>query len=1200
MKNLLTAVASGFLSMHSLTAAPITWGAATDISGSNDANNHDVSTTGTFVEAFNLGADNATTVMTANGVTFTGSGTVLDQSSTANAFNGSTGDSAYDTLLRNIDFGNGGDLVTRAVGNSQLTVGQPYQLQIWFVDTRNARSMRYGDGESPENTVDLDDQFVIGTFVADGTSQTFTLDAIGFGNAHINGYQLRELPNTPLPPNPPSNLVAIAGDTEVTLDWDTNNQFGFSNFVVRQATSPGGPYTDIASPTESLFVDTGLSNDTTYYYVVATENNIPETSANSEEVSATPEVFIPDAPEIPASFNALSQDGAVALNWADNLQEGFLEFRVSRSTTAGGPYSQITSTVESTFTDNAVTNGTTYFYVVTAVNSDGVESANSNEDSATPEEGVVPPNFVFIITDDQDTYSIGAYRNREPVEPDSAGQPYLVDTPNIDRLANEGMLFHQARIMGSRSGAVCVGTRTSIMTGKNAWENNTDVSGPVTFPAIFNNGLRGGSGTQPYATYRTCKNGNSFNTANVEFTVRNDATRRGNTDGNGSEWHKDRALDHIEDWRINHQADGTPFLMYLGFSHPHDERNAREDPALTARYGCINTTTPGALRVNQGAPPLPFNFLSATPATFPAHPFDNGHLRVRDEARVPGVLEYRTEAVVRNEIGRNFACVDWIDRQLEIVFARLEDPNNDGDSSDSLLDNTYIVFTSDHGMSIGRHGLMGKQNLYEPTWRVPYIVRGPGITPGSSSDALIYLHDTFPTFCDLAGIDTPTSIDDNDGRSFRSVLEGASETHRERAYGMYAGGDRPGQRAITDGRFKLIKYDVDPSNTQVTQMFDLATNPFELLPEHGTPNIAEEPAYAAIRNQLETQMMAERIRNADPDPFLGDRTLLRFEGGDVDETPTTHLDEFPFNNDAVAMSGTGGTLPFLKSDVAFATDFVLGETNTLSLDFEQDLQQYLQIPHNDRAINFGAVPYTIEAWVKLETLPTSNDIASAMPVVMKKVIGAGDSDLDYLFLAAAGNYGGTANFDKLAMHLGNRAVLSSLAIPDTNWHHISVAVDPPNNTIRFTMDDQEDTQALTAFGNTNLGPVVIGAHFNASSQVDSSFDGCIDEVSITDGFLSLAELQPLAAVNEVTDLEITDFAFDSGDFTFNLTFTSDETNLYTIERSTTLEADDWTQLESFSLIPGAAGTTSTTTQALPLANPNLAAQEFFRVRSGSN
>ena len=87
-------------------------------------------------------------------------------------------------------------------------------------------------------------------------------------------------------------------------------------------------------------------------------------------------------------------------------------------------------------------------------------------------------------------------------------------------------------------------------------------------------------------------------------------------------------------------------------------------------------------------------------------------------------------------------------------------------------------------------------------------------------------------------------------------------------------------------------------------------------------------------------MMIERLRNNDPDPFLGDRTLFRFEDGNADDTPTVHLDEFAFTNDGLAFSGTGGALPTLKTEVPAPTDFVLGDANTLSLGFEQDLQQY--------------------------------------------------------------------------------------------------------------------------------------------------------------------------------------------------------------------------------------------------------------------
>jgi len=898
----------------------------------------------------------------------------------------------------------------------------------------------------------------------------------------------------------------------------------------------------------------------------------------------------PPAPVPPTNLVAIAGNNRITLNWDDNTQPGFKEFRVKRSGTTGGPYAQIGTTGNSLFTDTGVTNGATCYYVVTTVNIDDVESAPSIEVSGTPEPTAEPPNFLFVITDDQDIYTIGAYRRTEPVEKNAEGSPYVVDTPNMDRLAAEGMLFHQARLMGADSGAVCTPSRTCIMTGKNSWQRTEGVSAAVTFPGIFNRGVRSGIGDLPYATYRTCKSGNSYPTANGEFTVVNDATKRGNTDGNGSEWHADHAIDYIDHWRSHHRPVGKPFFIYLGFSHPHDTRSARTTPDLTGRYGCVNTSAPGGIVLNPNAPPLPLNFLFCTPATYPAHPFDHGHLDVRDELSVSGIEDYRTEAVVRNEIGRNFACVDWIDQQLGRVLARLEDPDGNGDASDSVLNNTYIVFTSDHGIAIGRHGLQGKQNLYEHTWRVPYIVRGPGIAPGTESDALIYLHDTFPTFCDLAGLDLPVTIDGNDGRSFRAVLEGSSTYHRNVLYGLYAGGDKPGMRAVTDGRFKLIKYDVAGNTVQETQLFDLEQNPFELLHEHGVPNLATRPAYARIRQRLEERLMEQRVENADPYAFLGDRTLLRFEDGASGGTATTLADRFPFGNSGTALSGNGGALPTFSADVPHATDYVVGETNTLSLDFEHDNQDYVQVA-DSRELDFGNAPFTIEAWVKLETLPTTDSMASAMPVVMKKVIGAGDAELDYMFLAAAGHYGSTNNCANLALHLGSGRVISSLAIPDTNWHYISAALDPVSDTIRFALDGQTDTRSTTLAGTANDGPLIIGAHFNSAGNIDCAFDGLIDELCITDGFLAPGELQPLSAIAPGSPFEILGVALDPTATNLGLTFESDGTRLYHIQRSTNLLAGEWSNVRTF--VPGTSAGSETTVSDIPFDSDAPGA--YFRV-----
>jgi len=183
-----------------------------------------------------------------------------------------------------------------------------------------------------------------------------------------------------------------------------------------------------------------------------------------------------------------------------------------------------------------------------------------------------------------------------------------------------------------------------------------------------------------------------------------------------------------------------------------------------------------------------------------------------------------------------------------------------------VLDNTYIVYTSDHGMSIGRHGLMGKQNLYEHTWRVPFIIKGPGIAAGKRVEGNIYLLDVLPTLCDLAGIDIPKTVE---GTSFQPVLDGQKETVREVMYGVYSGGTKPGIRTVKKGDWKLIKYDVMDGTVRETQLFNLAENPNEYLPEHQKKgemetNLANDPKYTDKLAEMEDLLLAQMEQHDDP------------------------------------------------------------------------------------------------------------------------------------------------------------------------------------------------------------------------------------------------------------------------------------------------------------------------------------------------
>lgn len=458
------------------------------------------------------------------------------------------------------------------------------------------------------------------------------------------------------------------------------------------------------------------------------------------------------------------------------------------------------------------------------------------------------PNILFILADDQSPFDLKVYNPQS-----------RLDSPNIERLAREGMTFDGAYHMGSNSGAVCTPSRHMIMSGRTLWHLPTAPDArnrcpsdlpQSTIPAVFN---RAG-----FDTMRTCKQGNSYEAANKLFTVRHDATKRGPTDESGSPWHGDRVMEYLNAREVSRDAD--PFLIYFGFSHPHDERDGR--PELLAKYGAINHTDQSQPPPRHALlPPLPSNYL-------PKHPFSHGHPGLRDEVAVSGVWARRDEATIRNEIGRQFACSENIDIQIGRVLQKLE--------SMGELDNTYIFYTADHGMAIGRHGLQGKQNLYQHTWRVPFIVRGPGISPGSRVEGNIYLLDLLATFCDLTGVPVPES---NEGISFRPILEGKQATIRDVLYGVYCGGTKPGMRCVRKGDWKLIQYDVLEGQVREKQLFQLVENPHEYLPEHATPevvaltgvtphskqtNLAGDPQYASKLAEMEALLLAEMRRLHDP------------------------------------------------------------------------------------------------------------------------------------------------------------------------------------------------------------------------------------------------------------------------------------------------------------------------------------------------
>ena len=392
-----------------------------------------------------------------------------------------------------------------------------------------------------------------------------------------------------------------------------------------------------------------------------------------------------------------------------------------------------------------------------------------------------PPNFVFLFADDMRADTIAALGNVH------------IQTPNLDRLVRGGTSFTRAYIMGGLQGAVCVPSRAMMLSGRSLFRVSTELKETTTWPMA----LRGGG----YETFGCGKWHNgpasfaaSFpNGKNVFLGGMSDQFRMPVQDvgpGGGmvnrrtNEVHSSilfagQAVEFLKAQR----NDGKPFALYVAFTAPHDPRRAPKEFHE---------------RADKAKPPLPRNFL-------PQHPFNNGEMTVRDEQ----LLRWpRTESAVRQELADYYAIISHLDSQIGVVLDALKGTGR--------AENTVVVFAADNGLAIGSHGLLGKQNLYEHSMRVPFIIGGPGLPKDRRTAALCYLFDFYPTLCELAGIQPPAGVE---GRSLVPVLKG-KETHRDMIFTAY----RHVQRAVNDGRFKLIRY----PHINKSQLFDLQMDPDEL------------------------------------------------------------------------------------------------------------------------------------------------------------------------------------------------------------------------------------------------------------------------------------------------------------------------------------------------------------------------------------
>ncbi|MFO0899141.1 MAG: sulfatase-like hydrolase/transferase [Pirellulales bacterium] len=408
------------------------------------------------------------------------------------------------------------------------------------------------------------------------------------------------------------------------------------------------------------------------------------------------------------------------------------------------------------------------------------------------------PNIVFLFADDLRADAIAALGN-----PD-------VKTPHLDSLVRAGRVFTNAYCLGANMPAVCTPSRNTLLSGQSyfRWRGPLAPADRFNLPRALNE--RG------YATYHHGKRGNTATAIQALFEVNKyvDDDRDRNSGEPGREI-VDQAIETLRS-----RDESRPFCMYLAFSNPHDPRVAA--PAYRELY------RPDELS-------LPANFL-------PLHPFDNGELEIRDERLAPWP---RTADEIRRQLHDYYAVISGLDHHLGRLLATLDELG--------MRENTVIVFSADHGLALGSHGLMGKQSLYDHSMKAPLVFAGPGIVAGKS-DALVYLHDICPTLCELAGAALPERLD---GQSLAPLLRGEQAPTRPTLFLAY----RDVQRAVRDQRFKLIRY----PQVDVTQLFDLANDPHELH------NLASDPAYGGQVLELRRALSSWQESLGDNTPWVAEK-----------------------------------------------------------------------------------------------------------------------------------------------------------------------------------------------------------------------------------------------------------------------------------------------------------------------------------------
>lgn len=503
--------------------------------------------------------------------------------------------------------------------------------------------------------------------------------------------------------------------------------------------------------------------------------------------------------------------------------------------------------------------------------------------NSTEAEVEVPtrPNILFIMSDDHAYQAISAYDDR------------LIQTPNIDRIAQEGMLFRNACVTNS----ICAPSRAVILTGKHSHINGKiDNRFPfdttnVTFPQIFQ---QNGYQTAMYGKLHFGNNPKGVddfmilpgqgNYINPRFlTPDGDTTITGYT--------TDIITDLTLDWLQNKRDEEKPFLLAYLHKAPHrpwwprpdkfeeftkktfvepaslfDDYANRGTAAKTAEMNLLNhmmyshdsKIKPETLDAMGGAIPAVKEYKNSFYGPY-------GRANAAQKAQYEPILdsinnffaanwpnmtdEEKMKWKYQRYMQDYLACISSVDDNVGRVLDYLEESG--------LAENTIVIYTSDQGFYLGEHGWFDKRFIYDESFKTPLIIRWPGkVKAGSVEDEMVQNLDFAPTFLDVADIEVPA---DMQGESLLPLLTGEKENwNRAAVYYHYY--EYPAVHAvkrhygIVTKEYKLVRFYYD---VEEWELYDRKKDPNEMQ------NVYDDPAYADTVKELKEQLAELRVKYKD-------------------------------------------------------------------------------------------------------------------------------------------------------------------------------------------------------------------------------------------------------------------------------------------------------------------------------------------------